>query len=115
MDAEHTHEHEHAEEHVTMTKHKIWRVFFILLGITTVEFIIALYLIPHGFMSRGIGNFAYVCLTLVKAFYIVAYFMHLKFEKWGLIIAITTVFVLIVYFIALMLTEGSYLHVHMHK
>ncbi len=109
------HTHEHAEEHETMTKPKIWRVFFILFGITTVEFILALYLIPHGILSRGIGNFAYVCLTLVKAFYIVAYFMHLKFERIALISAIVTVFVFIIYFVALMLTEGSYLHVHMHR
>ena len=109
------HTHEHAEEHETMTKPKIWRVFFILFGITTVEFIIALYLLPQGIVSRGIGNFAYVCLTLVKAFYIVAYFMHLKFEKLALKTAIITVFVFIIYLIALMLTEGSYLHVHMHK
>ena len=109
------HTHEHAEEHETMTKKKIWRVFFILLAITSVEFVIALYFIPHGFISRGIGNFTYVLLTLVKAFYIVAYFMHLKFEKLGLKMAIITVFVFIIYFIALMLTEGSYLFVHMHR
>ena len=112
MSAENTHAHEaHGE---TMTKGKIWQVFFYLLGITTVEFFIALYLIPKGILSHGIGNFAYIILTLVKAFYIVAYFMHLKFEKFALKTGIVVSLIFIVYFIILMLTEGSYLHLHMN-
>ncbi len=112
MSAEHT--HEHAEEHATMTKGKIWRVFFYLLGITALEFFIALYLLPKGILAHGIGNFAYIILTLVKAFYIVAYFMHLKFEKIAFKTGIIISFVFIIYFIVLMLTEGSYLNVHMN-
>lgn len=115
MENIHQHTDEHAGEHgETMTKGKIWQVFFYLLGITTVEFFIALYLIPKGIIGHGIGNFTYIILTLVKAFYIVAYFMHLKFEKLALKTAIVTVFIFIIYFIVLMLTEGSYLHVHMN-
>ncbi|WP_202406150.1 cytochrome C oxidase subunit IV family protein [Hufsiella ginkgonis] len=113
MNTEHTTEHGHDEEHATMTKGNIWQVFFILLGITIVEFIIALVLIPKGILPRSIGNFAYIILTLVKAFYIVAYFMHLKFEKVALKSGIIVVFVFIIYFIVLMLTEGSYLNTHM--
>jgi cytochrome c oxidase subunit IV len=107
MSAEHTHD-EHATEHEGMTKKKIWRVFFYLLGITAVEFFIALYMIPKGLIGHGIGNFAYIVLTLVKAFYIVAYFMHLKFEKFALKTGITVSLTFIIYFIVLMLIEGSY-------
>jgi cytochrome c oxidase subunit IV len=113
MDAQHIAEHEHDEEHVSMTRTKIWQVFFYLLGITAVEFFIALVLLPNHVISRGVGNFAYVILTLVKAFYIVAYFMHLKFERAALKTGIIVVFVFIIYFIILMLTEGSYLNIHM--
>jgi len=98
----------HAEEHEAMSKGKIWKVFFILLALTVVEFIIAL-AIPHTVMSTGIRNFLYIALTLVKAYYIVAYFMHLKFEKYALIVAILASFVFIIYFIILMLTEGAYI------
>ncbi len=35
----------------TMTRKKIWNVFFVLLGITTIEFFIALYLVPNGHMA----------------------------------------------------------------
>ena len=113
MSAEHTNEHGH-EEHASMSKKKIWQVFFYLLGITAIEFLIALVLIPKGILSQGIGNFAYIVLTLVKAFYIVAYFMHLKFEKVAFKTGIVVSLIFIVFFIVLMLTEGSYLYVHMN-
>jgi cytochrome c oxidase subunit IV len=109
----HTDEHGHGD-HAGMTKKKIWTVFFYLLGITTIEFFIALVLLPKGLMSHGVGNFIYIALTLLKAYYIVAYFMHLKFEKYGLVTSIVLSLVFIVYFIVLMLTEGSYLNVHMN-
>jgi cytochrome c oxidase subunit 4 len=108
MSAEHTQEHAH--EHVSMTKRKIWQVFFYLLGITALEFIIALYLIPKGIVSHGVGNFAYISLTLVKAFYIVAYFMHLKFEKFAFKASIVLSLLFIIYFIVLMLIEGNYIY-----
>ncbi len=114
MATEHLHtpeEHGHGD-HAGMTKKKIWTVFFYLLAITAVEFIIAL-AIPESIMGRGLRNFIYIALTLLKAFYIVAYFMHLKFEKYGLIASIVLSLIFIVYFIVLMLTEGAYLNVHM--
>lgn len=113
MSAEHTN-HEHASEHEGMSKKKIWQVFFYLLGITAIEFFIALYLIPKGLLGQGMGNFIYIVLTLVKAFYIVAYFMHLKFEKFALKTGITVSLIFIIYFIVLMLIEGSYQFVQMN-
>ena len=113
MSAEHTN-HEHASEHEGMSKKKIWQVFFYLLGITAIEFFIALYLIPKGILGHGMGNIIYIVLTLVKAFYIVAYFMHLKFEKFALKTGITVSLIFIIYFIVLMLIEGSYQFVQMN-
>lgn len=110
----HTHEHAHAEEHATMTRSKIWEVFFIMLGVTAVEFFIALYMLPKELINQGIGNFIYIVLTLVKAFYIVAYFMHLKFERFAMKTSIVVSLIFIVYFIILLLTEGAYMHVHMN-
>jgi cytochrome c oxidase subunit 4 len=98
---------EHAEEHDTMTKKRIWNVFFVLLGITTVEFIIALYLVPHGYTTYHTANPIYIVLTLAKAFYIVGYFMHLKFEKVSLVFAII-VPVLFIIGLILVLTNESH-------
>jgi caa(3)-type oxidase subunit IV len=89
MSSETSHIHAEGEAHEeTMTRGSIWRVFFILLGITVIEFIFALYLSPKYPAIRSVVNPIYIVLTLLKAFFIVAYFMHLKFEKTGLILAI---------------------------
>ncbi|MBG6235249.1 caa(3)-type oxidase subunit IV [Pedobacter sp. CAN_A7] len=106
-------DHAH-DEHGGLSKKKIWQVFGILLLITVIEFFIALWVIPHGYMSHSVGNFIYIALTLLKAYYIVAYFMHLKYEKLGLQLALTVTFIFIIYFIVLMLIEGDFLHLHMH-
>lgn len=108
----HTADHAH-DDHGGLTKKKIWQVFGILLLITVIEFFIALWVIPHGYMSHSVGNFIYIVLTLLKAFYIVAYFMHLKYEKLGLQLSLTVTFIFIIYFIVLLLIEGDFLHIHM--
>jgi cytochrome c oxidase subunit 4 len=108
-----TEEHAH-DEHAGLSKGKIWQVFFILLGITVVEFIIALVILPKGIVGQTAGNIAYILLTLLKAYYIVAFFMHLKFEKRGLQLTLGLAFIFIAYFIVLMLIEGGYLHIHMN-
>ncbi|MBB6239115.1 cytochrome c oxidase subunit IV [Pedobacter sp. AK013] len=113
--SEHSHlEEGHAHgEHAGMDKAKIWKVAGILTLITAIEFIIALWAIPGGHISQHVGNYIYIALTLIKAFYIVAYFMHLKYEKLGLQLALTVSFIFIIYFIVLMLTEGGFLNIHM--
>ena len=98
----------HHDEHGSMTKKKIWGVFWVLLGITSIEFFIALVLIPRGVFGQNFANVIYIGLTLLKAFYIVAYFMHLKFEKLGLIYAIIVPLVFIIFFIIWMLYEGNF-------
>lgn len=107
-----TGEHAH-DEHAGLSKSKIWQVFFILLGITVIEFIIALVILPKGMLGHSTGNVLYILLTILKAYYIIAYFMHLKFEKGGLQLSLGLAFIFIIYFIILMLIEGGYLNLHM--
>lgn len=111
----HTEVVEGAEHHDDggLSKTKIWKVAGVLALVTGIEFVIALWAIPHGHLTQQVGNYIYICLTLVKAFYIVAYFMHLKFEKLGLQLVLTLSFILIAYFIILMLIEGSHLNKYM--
>lgn len=95
--SEHTHDM-HAEhgDHEGMTKGRIIKVAGILTAITAVEFVIALLLVPKGVIALHWANPIYITLTLLKAFYIIAFFMHLKFEKKGLIysIGIPIIFIL---------------------
>jgi len=108
MSSETTAVHGEGEVHDTMTKKRIWNVFFILLGITCVEFVIALYLVPHGILKGNIANPVYIVLTLFKAFYIVAYFMHLKFEKLGLALAIIVPILFIIGLILVLTNESHH-------
>jgi len=105
----HDQEHEH-ESHVGL----IWKVFGILSLITIVEVIFGI-IKPKSlhltiFLGTSLLNWIFLILTLLKAYGIAWYFMHLKHEKTGLRRAIvwTTVF-LICYLAALILIEGDYI------
>ncbi len=80
----------------------IWRTFWILLGITALEFIIA-FTMHSGPLRVAI----FVGMTLVKAFYIVAEFMHLKGEVKMLIWSILIPVVFVIWLIIALLVEGG--------
>jgi len=82
----------------------IWRTFWILLIITVFEVAIS-----FTGLSKVVLLYTFIILTLVKAYFIVAYFMHLKHERSSLIYSIVLPFVLIVYLIAMALAEGNYI------
>jgi cytochrome c oxidase subunit IV len=107
MSSETTDIHAEHGEHETMTKKKIWKVFYILLGITAVEFLIALGIAPHYPGAHWV-NPIYIVLTLFKAFYIVAYFMHLKFEKLDMALAIIVPVLFIIGLILVLTNESHY-------
>jgi len=108
MSTETTAVHSEHEEHEGMDKKRIIRVFLILLGITCIEFLIALYLVPKGIIPIQFANPLYIVLTLFKAFYIVAYFMHLKFEKTGLIVTLIVPILFIIGLILVLTNESHH-------
>lgn len=89
----------------------IWRTFWILLIATAVEFAVAFLVIGPEMKMLRIAIF--LGLTIVKAFYIVGEFMHLKHEVKALIWSclIPTLFVVWLV-IALMIEGGSILESH---
>ena len=108
--------HLYAHTEADMTKGKIWRVFFYLLGLTALEFIIALGFVETGVIEKSMAvKVIYILLTLWKAFYIIAYFMHLKFEKFGMKVMLGLPVVLLIYLIILVLIEGHYIGFHFYK
>jgi len=104
----------HAQEDTSHIK-LIWKVFAILSIITIVEVILgiikpeALYL--TSFLGTSPLNIIFLILTLVKAYYIIWFFMHMADEKKSLRRSVvwTGVF-LIIYLATLLLIEGSYIH-----
>jgi len=101
---EHTEHLEHTEPPKDMKK-KIWRTFWILLGLTIIDIAIYFWLMDHKSMTK---NFTFITLGVVKAFFIVGTFMHMKFERKWLPYLIITPMVLVLYFITLMVIEGNY-------
>lgn len=97
------HQNVEIHHHSSSTK-TIWKTFWILLIVTMMEVGIAFTSIPHQILI-----YIFIGLTLVKAYYIVFYFMHLKHEKVNLMWSILLPFILIVYLIFIALYEGNYL------
>lgn len=96
----HTH---HDEEAGSKVRKKIWQVFWLLFAITAVEFVIAFVL------GRGMfRNMLFIGLTLVKAGYIVAVFMHLKDEVRSLIMTILIPLTFVLWLILALLIEGTF-------
>ena len=88
------------------TRAAIWRTFWVLLGITVIEFIIAFAKGPLH-LNHLLVVTVFISLTLLKAFYIVAEFMHLRHEVKMLIMALTLPIVFVIWFIISMLYEGN--------
>jgi cytochrome c oxidase subunit 4 len=99
------HEQSHAADHGHeggLSTKTIWKVFWILLGVTIFEVAIS-----FTGISKEVLLWTFITLTIVKAYYIVGYFMHLKYEavpmKWSLLLP----FILIVYLIFIAIYEGT--------
>ncbi len=102
---------EHNDQHMEHTetpkdmKSKIWRTFWILTALTIVDIALYFMLLENHSMAK---NILFILLGVIKAYYIVGIFMHMKFEhKWlGNLIIYPMVFV--VFLVALMIIESNY-------
>jgi len=84
----------------------IWKVFWILLVITTVEVTLA-YIWPAS-LSVLLLNVIFISLTLVKAFYIVAEFMHLGHEVKALVMTIVLPILFVLWLVVALLVDGTF-------
>lgn len=104
----------HGAEHTSHTA-LIWKVFTYLSLITIVEVALGIYKPAALHLSSFLGtsplNWIFLILTLVKAYGITWYFMHMIDEKkWFRRAVVWTTIFLICYLAALCLIEGSYLN-----
>ncbi len=90
--SEHTEEVEHITGATTMTFGKVWIALLVLTGI---EVFLAYEQLPTLIMLTIL-----VGLSIIKAALIIAYFMHLKFERLSLFL---TLFPMLIFCIVLML------------
>lgn len=103
-----SHEHSHQHSHAAL----IWKVFGFLSVVTIVEVVLGIYkpapLHLTNFLGTSLLNWIFLILTLVKAYGIAWYFMHLRDEKTWLRRAIVwTVVFLIGYLSFFLLYEGG--------
>jgi caa(3)-type oxidase subunit IV len=80
----------------------IWRTFIVLCVLTAIEFAFAFAMEPS--MLR---NSIFIILTIFKAFFIVAEFMHLKHETKSLIWTILIPTALLVWLLIALIAEGT--------
>jgi cytochrome c oxidase subunit IV len=107
--------HTSHEEHHESGKGEVKRVTIILSVLTIIELALGFWMMKvedHG-MRLGIKG-VIIILMMAKAFYIVAYFMHLKHELKNMIMTIVVPLLLFVWFIIAFLYDGnSYLDYRM--
>jgi cytochrome c oxidase subunit IV len=104
------HAHAHDEQH-TFDRKAIWRTFRILLYITLFELVLAIGYYSMTFSNpeliKHLLNGIFIVLTLAKAFFIIAEFMHLRHEIRNLILTISIPALLFVWFITAFLWDGN--------
>jgi cytochrome c oxidase subunit IV len=89
----------------------IWRTFWILLVITLVELTLAILYYKTDFLPKHLLNGVFIILTLAKAFYIIAEFMHLGHEIKNLIMTLAIPALLFIWFLVAFTYDGnSYRH-----
>lgn len=101
--------YQHDEETGSKVRKKLWRVFWVLLGITLLELFVGFKATSWGFTGTFGLKVFFIFFTLAKAAGIVLVFMHLmdetKFFKY-MILAPYSIF--IIYLIFIILVEGTY-------
>jgi len=85
---------------------RIWKIFWILLVITVAEVIVGMYFSQH--LPAAVKAFFFLALTILKAGYIVAVFMHLGDEFKNFMVTVLIPLVLFVWFIIAFLADGGF-------
>ncbi|MBS1584736.1 MAG: cytochrome C oxidase subunit IV family protein [Bacteroidetes bacterium] len=85
---------------------RIWKVFWILLVVTVTEVILGMFF-SHE-MPKALVAFFFLALTILKAGYIVAIFMHLGDEIKSFLITVLIPLTLFIWFIIAFLADGGF-------
>ncbi len=85
-------------------KRDIMKTFWILFGLTVIDLIFYFW-IPSGMIRNSI----FILLGIIKAYFIVGTFMHLKHERKFLIMMLIVPVIFIIALIIAAMYEGNYL------
>jgi len=97
----------HIEHH--QNKNEVRNVTIILSILTIIELVLGFWMMDmkEGSTARLATKITIIVLMLVKAYYIVGYFMHLKHELRNLIMTVAVPMLLFVWFIIAFLYDGN--------
>jgi len=105
----------HSDEEGKKTRRMIWNMFWVLLAITSVEVGLGIMWKDWG-VSWGFVKMTFIVMTIAKAYFIVAYYMHLKHEKTVLQNTLIVPYVLFALYICYFLfNEGTFVDYFHHK
>ncbi|HTQ64307.1 MAG TPA: cytochrome C oxidase subunit IV family protein [Puia sp.] len=107
MENSHTTTAAHTDDGHSFSTKAIWRTFWILLIITVVELALAILYYETDFLPKHFLNGIFVIGTLAKAFFIIAEFMHLRYENRNLIMSIGVPAMLFIWFLLAFLWDGN--------
>jgi len=98
----------HSEEVGKKMRKRIWLIFWVLLGITSVEVFLGISWKELG-LPWSVIKMTFIILTIAKAFYIVSEYMHLKHEVTFFKNIIIVPYVLLALYLAyFVVTEAVY-------
>jgi len=95
------------DEEYKSQKRSVWIATGWLTLITVIEVGVALLWLKFEFMPRYMLNLLMIFASILKAFFIVAEFMHLKYEKRALMLSILVPLVLFIWGTVAFLIEGN--------
>lgn len=100
---------EHAE-HTTSRgeQHQPIRVYILVWGLLFVLSTLSYLLDYFDVHPEALRRFLITAFALIKAALIVAYFMHMRFERLGMVLAILLPPLLLMALVAIILPEGGY-------
>jgi len=103
--------HHLTDQEYKSQKRAVWRATIILSIATIVEITLALLHFhewgPFESMSKGMLSILMIVLSLLKAFYIVGEFMHVKYEVRALALTILVPLVFLIYGVVMFMWEGA--------
>ena len=102
--------HKHSEEEGKKVRKMIWVIFWVLLAVTAVEVTIGLVWQDLD-LNWSLVKWTFIILTLVKAYYIVASYMHLGGERKNFKMVVLIPFIVFaIYAIYIFLSEAMHLN-----
>ena len=98
----------HSEEEGKKTRRMIWNMFWVLLVITSIEVTLGIVWKDFGINWWAV-KMTFIVMTIAKAYFIVAYYMHLKYERSALQNTIIVPYALLaLYLLYMVFTEGTF-------